>query len=578
MGRQQKESEHWLARYANNYHAWKAIGNGAGRSFIRPMGLVETSFDIDGRHYGGRADMNALLTLEVKHTLPSKEAFRDRVALAWVCLQVQHVMLMSRVHADEEMAQRSFVVEVPTNKEEALRKAKESIVWVEDAYDEVDEVEFHRHAMNVGRILEPEVCLAKLFVLPLVELPGGNRQLRFLIVMAHQISDGLTSYNWFSHLVRLFNMSATDLGCEIEAGLREESIRSRLPPAQEDLYPKVAKNKARERWFWAIIRVLRSIRKTLPPTFVNPLRRDKRLAETVSFPSVFSKIFDYSEARKPPLNAGHVSAALSVAASQRLVSLCRSINVSVGAGCFALAGLSMMEMHERKHPDIAFPDHHAFAASFPLNPRAFFGFTTAADSCMLSFSDGIVMPFLPRSLPVEGRFKVIARRANRELKMYQKRDRGKLLGSGLEASVFDPHSPGRLLANSYLFQLERVQSKLPPQFRTNVNPQGDIPVRVGAYAATCGVSSVGSSAAFFTEGAYDLDIEAAGKDFAADFRALKTGVRARDNEFLVGIGSDAQGIVGFGVSYDASAISEEAAAEWAETTRMLLEPGEKAKL
>ncbi|KAF2253558.1 hypothetical protein BU26DRAFT_515893 [Trematosphaeria pertusa] len=575
------EQEHWLSRYASNYHAWRTEQplRGGKKVFTRPLGLVEYSFDTDGSDYGGRADMNALFTLEIAHCLPSNEAFRRRIALAWASLRLQHVMLMSRVREDEKSGTKRFVVDVPRSAEEAVEQAMRGIVWVEDFVDgEVDGVELHRHCLNVGRVIEPETCLSKLHVLPLVELPGGRTfELRFLIVMAHQISDGLAAYNWFSHFVRILNMSAREIEREIEWFREEGRMRARLPPAQEDLYPRIAGNKARQRWFWAIMRVLRHVRKTLPPTFTNPLRRSERLPQAPALRPTFSKLFDYSVASKPPMNSGHCSVALSKAASTRLIALCRSINASIGAGCFALAGLSMMELHESLHPNIPLPQRHAFAASFPLNPRAFFGFNTPADSCMLAFSDGIVMPFLTSSLPVEGRFKLIARQANRGLRAYQKRLKGRETSGGL----LDPHSPGRLLANGYLFQLERVESKLPPSRRTGINPQGALPAKTFMAGATCGVSSVGSTAAFFKPGMYDLGQVGRGegtKDFSADFRGLKMGVRARENEFLVGSSTDADGIVGFGVSYDANAISEQAAEMWAEKIRSLLEVEDRPKL
>ena len=186
------------------------------------------------------------------------------------------------------------------------------------------------------------------------------------------------------------------------------------------------------------------------------------------------------------------------------------------------------------------------------------------------------MPFLPSSLPVEGRFKLVAKHANRELRVYQKRLKGK---EGVVAGL-DKHSPGRLLATGYVAQIERVEAKLPLERRSPSyqNPQGSLAPSAGGMA-TCGVSSIGPLATFFKRGTYDLsNLEAEGKDFAADFRDVKIGVRARDDEFLVGSSTSAEGIVGFGVSYDLNAISEEAAELWKATIEGLLEKGEGAKL
>ncbi|KAF2739243.1 hypothetical protein EJ04DRAFT_484803 [Polyplosphaeria fusca] len=537
------QSEHWVSRYASGYHTWNRSNIDGQDVYRRPIGLVETSFDLDGTGYGGRADMNALLTLEIRHIL-SKEELRRRIILAWTSLRLQHTMLMSRTWDDEETGNRNFVVHLHTNKEAVIEEAAKNTVWVEDIYSIVDTAEIHRHCQNVARVLDPSLCLARLHVLPFEQLPNGNFNLRFLLIMAHQISDGLSSYNWFSHWIRILNMPLEELERDIVFFSSEENIASRLPPAQEDMYPPIAGSRARQRWYWAIQRVLRHVRKTLPPAFVNPLRRDERLLKAIAFPPKFEKLFDYSEAKRPPMNSFHCRATLSKSASDRLIDICRSANVSIGAGCFALAGISMMELHEARYPDIPDSERLPFVASFPLNPRTFFGWKGQADSCMLAFSDGITMPFLPSSLPIAGRLRLVARQANRQLRMYQKR----------------------------LMQGE-VNSSL-----GSVNPQGAYPAAMNMTGATCGVSSVGSTSAFFKPGMVDMnDLGAVkGKDFVADFRALRMGVRARDNEFLIGSSTDAQGIVGFGVSYDGNAISEEAAEAWAEKIKGLLEQKDRA--
>jgi hypothetical protein len=572
---QQKEQEHWLNKYATNYAAWSLSSTSDGRKFFRrPLGLVETSFDTDGTYYGGRADMTALFTLAIRHDL-NKENLRRRIALAWTSLRLQHVLLMSRVEDNTNTKKRCFVVDVPNSNEEALQDAEDSIVWLDEWYDEVDEAELYHHAYNVGRIVEPTQCMSKLHVLPLKRQPDGTYELRFLVVMGHQISDGLSAYNWFSHFTRILNTPAADLEKAIAQHRTVETMKPRLPLAQEDLYPPVSGSIARQRWFWALIRVLRHIKKTLPPTFTNPLRRDIRLSQRIELPPVFSKVFNYSAEAAPPMSSSHITASLSHHASTRLISLCRSANVSIGAGCFALAGLSMMEIHEARYPHVPAAQRPAFAASFPLNPRAFFANPPVADSCMLAFSEGIVMPFLPSHLPIEGRFRLVAKHANRELRVYQKRLKGKTGGG----AVLDTHSPGRLLATGYLAQIERVQAKLPVERRSGTmwDPQGELKPSVGEYGATCGISSVGSIASFFKRGMYDLE-NVQGKDFVADFRDLKMGVRSRDNEFLVGSSTNAEGIVGFGVSYDMNAISPEAAAMWAEKISALLEESGGPKL
>ena len=518
--------------------------------------------------------MTSLFTLAVQHKL-SKAEFRRRIAVAWTSLRLQHPLLFARVMDDPLTGTRGFAVDIPSSLEAAIQQVEHSIVWFEDTYPEVNEKEVYHHAYNVTRIIQPKECLSKLHVLPVTKLPDDTYSIRFLIVIAHQISDGLSAYSWFSHFIRILNQPSQEILTDISTCNRVERIKAVLPAAQEQLYPPITGNRARKRWFWALIRVLRHVKKGLPPTFTNPLRRPQRLETLPPPPPKFDKIFDYNPTTRPPMSCGHISAALSQTASARLIALCRSVNVSIGAGCFALAGLAMMAIHESLSSDSSDLTHHpAFTASFPLNPRAFFVNPPPPDSCMLAFSEGIVMPFLPSNLPVEGRFKLVAKHANRELRVYQKRLRGKDT-AGTPPGILDKYSPGRLLATGYVAQVERVEAKLPPHRRTASwsNPQGSLPPSTAGFGATCGVSSIGPLAAFFKRGTYDL-MNLGERDFAADFQAVEIGVRARENEFLVGSSTSAEGIVGFGVSYDLNAISEEGAELWRRTIEGLLAVGE----
>ncbi|CAI6286157.1 unnamed protein product [Periconia digitata] len=621
--------EHWLSRYATNYHKWTLTRSPQGQAsfFSRPLGLVELSFDFDGTQFGGRADMNISLSLEIATSLPSRAALRERIALAWTCLRARHVLLMSRVR-DGENGRREFVVDVPeTNAgvEGVVEKVGEEIVWVDEWYGagEVDEEEFYKHCLNVGRVVDVSRNCSKLHVLPARrvrrsanEEGGGGGLERFeislVIVVAHQTSDALAAYTWWSDFMRLLNTPETELKASLETLLTVDGIESRLPPAQEDLYPipvassgKGPPSRARLRWYWAVIIVLRSLRRPLPKTFSNPLLRRERLTTPMSLPKRYPQVFDYSPTSAPPMNSGHISARLSHAASARMIQLCRSIGVSIGAGCFALAGLAMMEMQHEKQLAAADGAQQPqqvddsstlpFTASFPLNPRPFYGLATPVvpDSCMLAFSEGIVMPYLPSSsssaLPIETRFKAVAKCANAELKTYQKRrPAGHSQGSGTAGTILDPHDPTRLLATGYIGRLERMALLFPAS-----SPQGSVfPTPPSAPAlpqssvngeeappparATCGVSSIGSTSQWLRRGDYSLEHPLRGVNFAADFRNIKQGVRAREGEFLIGCTTNDQGRVEFGVSYDWSGIGEEMAERWRDVVEGLLEDGRKA--
>ena len=124
-----KETTHWLDRYANNAHAWRTSTTGDGKTlFKRPIGIVESFFDNDGTHYGGRADMTATFKLAIRHTL-SREDLRKRIAAAWCLLRLNHVLLQSHVEEDDQ-GKKSFVISVPRSADEAIQCVEKDTTWL----------------------------------------------------------------------------------------------------------------------------------------------------------------------------------------------------------------------------------------------------------------------------------------------------------------------------------------------------------------------------------------------------------------------------------------------------------------
>jgi hypothetical protein len=551
----------WLRRYANGFHSWGKETNDGVVFFQRPTGLVETSFDTDGVHYEGRADLHSTLTLEIRTTL-SEQQLQERVTLVWAVLGTQHPLLQSSVQSDLQTGQqKQFVVRPKRDPSDAIAEASKSVSYLQTEPD-VDIEDLLKHVLNTGRIVDPTKSLSRLFILPLQPLPNGKFRLRLLQISAHMITDGISMYNWSGHLIDLLNQREPALR-KILADSISQGVEALLPPAQEDLYPKIAGSQARQRWFWAIMRILRYVRKPLPSGFANPLRLGIR--SSVTLDEKYPEAFDYSPDRKPRMSSGHCAPSLSPAASLRLRELCRESKATIGAGCFTLVGLVMMETEEEKHPDVPLADRSPFVVSFPLNPRPFFNYAGPYDSCMLAFSDGLVLPFLPTNTSFEGRFRLLVRSAQRQLRTYQKR-----LKDPVEAS--DSHAPLRMLAENYLRAIEYAEQKLPQQHKTGANPQGEFPANVFITSATCGVSSVGSVKQWLASGKYPLDDDDVGeRDLAADFRDVRQGVRARNNEFLVGSKGDSEGNIHFGISYDASTMDEELVRRWKGRIERILE-------
>lgn len=566
---QDSPQSHWLGRYANDYHAWRR-GQHAGRDvYQRPLGLVETSFDNDGVYFGGRADVNTIVSLEVRSNL-TVEQLRKRVLLAWTNLRLHHILLMSTVHRDPTTDHRRFILDLPEDDAEVLRNASGTLIFLEDHYDKVDLDDWYKHINNTGRIINPDKSLSKLFIHPVSPLPGGTIKLTMTLICAHEICDGLVVlYNWEPHFLQLVNSSEQELLKGIKSERSPDRLWNRLPRSQEDLYPLVQGSVARRRWFWAVMRILRHVRIPPPAGFTNPLKRKDRRDEAMSISPKYSKVLDYSESNKPPMNSFNVRAELSKEATARLERLAKSVGASVGAACFALVGMAMMEIEEARDPHTLLSDRLPYIGSFPINPRPFFGYNGPPDSCMLTFSDGIWLPFLPSDLPVEGRFKLLVRQAHRQLRKYQKKLRSeKMTGS------FDPTDPARIVASSYLLSVERAEAMKPDHLKTGINPQGAYPANFKWRPATCGISSVGSIKSFLAPGKYSLNEDAVNQTgLAADLYAFdRTGVRARDTEFLVACWGTEDGLR-FSVSYDGNAIDEESALVWKATMEKMFENG-----
>lgn len=567
MTAHEQRPSNWLERYANQYHEWKNLSKDGKQIYYRPLGIFESSFDTDGTNFEGRADVNALLTLEVQSRL-SKAQFRKRVQLAWASLRIQHTLLLAKAldgsgflpPANTRAADRYFVIEQPETTERVLKDAFDTMIFVEDCYPDVQTEEFYKHCMNTARIFDASHQLAKLFILPLKSLPGGNYRFEAVLVAAHQITDGLSAHMWMAHLIDLLNEDEESLLHGLARFCSAESLWKRLPPAQEDLYPKLVGSPALQRWRWAISRILRQVRRPPPASFSNPLARREKLLKARPMPRNYPKVLDYT--KTPPLNSFTLHADLSKASSLRMTRLCREAGVSIGAGCFALVGLTMMELEEEAHPHIAPCDRLPFVGSFPLNPRPFFNYSGPADSLMLAFSDGLSLPFLPCHLPVEGRFRLLARHAHRQLHIYQKRPRTS------QATLLGSRSPSELIPASYIGAVERADSRLPPARRKGFNPQGAYPARENLSGATCGVSSIGSSTGVFGKDKYPFDVPE--KEFAANIMDLEMYVRARDGEFLVGAAGRPDGLH-FGVSYDGNALDEGLVERWRERIEGIFE-------
>ena len=636
---------HWLDRYGTNYHKWQLLSNTTLETWYRPIGPVEAMFDTDGKDLEGRADINTLLEAELSTNVRT-EVLRRQILLAWTVLRSQHVFLSAQALCRNDLLSaekgssndRFFVVSKPRDLDEMVEEASRTVDFVENHYSPVDVEDFYTHVMNTARVFDSSNNLARLFILPLQRLPDGRSRFSAVSVVAHEIADALSIYRWHAHFLDLLNTPASALEAQaLQLCSASTDLQSHLPQAQEDLYPPISGNKARQRWFWAISRILRHVRRPPPPSFPNPLRRKKPLKAAEAMPIHYPALLDYS--RSPPLNTYSATASLSPHATSRIRSLCRSANVSIGAGAFALVALVMMILHEEEeeerqqqqqqqqersfvtatslNPTISIPSPPQphpqqslsslpFVSSFPLNPRPFLTRPTpptgSESSLVLSFSDGLTLPFLPSTLPLEARFRLLARQAHRQLRIYQKRKQA--APADQEALELGSRGPGQMLPQLYLYTMERagwdVQGRYPSRIAGGS-------ARWNALGATCGVSSVGDRSALIaplhnnhphhhtrlklgntskdggaeSENAHapdpEADAEKDGEYASFNFIDIRCTVRARTGEFLIGSAGAEHGL-GFNVSFDGCAIERgRVEGEWTKLVEGLFEDGGKGK-
>ncbi|KEF60667.1 uncharacterized protein A1O9_02228 [Exophiala aquamarina CBS 119918] len=564
----------WLESYATDRHDWRQTMQHGRLMHYRRIGIVEGLFNTDGIDYEGRADLTFDLHVEFK-TSVTKRALRERILQAWAAFRQKHVLLSARIAQAKEVlpsisgrgAEEWFYVFQPSaSLRELHSEAEKHIVFMEDHYPNSGNDEFFVHTLNCSRCVDPFSSLSRFYVMPLVSKGEGLYDARFVMTAGHEIVDGLTSMRWMSSFIDMLNRTPEQLRSDVEKSCLA-SVVPRLPPAQESLYPSMGNSPARERWAWAISRILRHTKKSPPASFQNPLRRRIPLSKAEPLPPKFSSVLDYS--RVPPLNTYPVRPVLSAASSQRLANLCREARISIGSGCFALVALVMMLFEERRCPDIPAHERLPFVGSFPVNPRPLLDGTPTTgkeDNLMLAFSEGIALPFLTRDLDIEGRFRLLGKQAHRQLRQYQKRPR-----DAPAKAMLGSKSPEQLLPMLYLATMERLESKSEQGRKRGWNIQGEYPAKMGSTLATCGVSSVGPRGSIIASGKFNTRELIEGHDIAADFRELHTTVRARDGEFLVGAVGD-NGILKFGVSYDGCAIDPILAEEWKQVMETILEP------
>lgn len=218
----------------------------------------------------------------------------------------------------------NFAIDIQTSVSKAVESAGRYLIFLEDHYEHVNHKDFYMHCQNTSRVVDPEDALAKIFILPSTQ-EDGNTILRIQFVIAHEIADGISINAWTNNFLKYLNESTDELKTLIKQTIDPEDIQNRLPLPQEALYPKIPGSVARQRWFWAITRILRHVRRPHTAGFANPLRRHQKRTPIPLSPT-YSAVLDYR--RTPPLNTIPMYISVSAENTARLQQLCRGAKAS----------------------------------------------------------------------------------------------------------------------------------------------------------------------------------------------------------------------------------------------------------
>lgn len=177
-----------------------------GTVYTRPLGLLESGFDVGGQRQG-QSDVHALLKVDLRwldvadavagEATTSRERsnrFLERVLDAWTTIRARHPLLASFVRdapteALPGVPPREFVFPEPRSRGEALSDARRTVL-LHDAEEQASldaaclEV-LDRYVLNGERVLlEQDACLARLV---LVRRPEEPLALGLILVVAHVV-------------------------------------------------------------------------------------------------------------------------------------------------------------------------------------------------------------------------------------------------------------------------------------------------------------------------------------------------------------------------------------------------------
>jgi hypothetical protein len=220
------------------------------RTYERPLGITELGFYWDSR-FNGTADTvrYAIIDIDTQGSIPSTRLFSlENVTRTWVALKQQYPLLGSQLSERQQGEEVVFVVS-----EERLSRCTPEEISFSTISSQLDlsslgDVEaFMDGVLNGKRLLSSEM-LARLFIL----IPTGQKKRACVVLhVAHCITDGISNATLLRSFLNILCSEPRNVRWDLEERLA-------LAIASERLLGRPNSSKARQRWHYAVGRVMAS--------------------------------------------------------------------------------------------------------------------------------------------------------------------------------------------------------------------------------------------------------------------------------------------------------------------------------
>lgn len=188
-------------------HRWCHISNASGEgggevgpAYTRPLGLLESGFDVGGQRQG-QSDIHALLKVDLQLGSGTgdgdgewSDRFLERVLYAWTTVRNRHPLLASHIRDGKHecvpgVTPREFVYIPPPSSGAAVSAAGNTVLLhecgPEESLDEACLAVLDRYILNGERVLlDQSRCLARLVLL---RQPDEPLKLGLALVVSHVV-------------------------------------------------------------------------------------------------------------------------------------------------------------------------------------------------------------------------------------------------------------------------------------------------------------------------------------------------------------------------------------------------------